>query len=518
MTPRPGRRLPLPRNQIAEVVSIPAPVGGLNARDSVADMPPTDALLLDNLFPSPTSVGVRGGSTTWATGLPGPVNTLACFSSAGGTRKLFAASGTGIYDVTASGAVGSAAVSGLTSSFWQFVNFGAAGAQYLVMVNGSDSMEIYSSGGGWQTVTGVSAPIALTGVTTANLIHVNEFMGRLFFIEKNTMHAWYLPIGSVGGAAVQLDFSSQTRLGGYLMAMATWSVETQAGLTQMACFITSEGEVIVYQGNDPTYASSWYFVGNFRVGRPVGRRCFVKVGSDILMLSADGLFPLSKAMLTDRSQRQDAVSDKIQNLINNDVQSYSGNTGWQAILHPIGNKLIVNVPAGTMIYQYVMNTIHGAWCRFTGWSANCWELMGDALYFGASGNVYQADTGGDDSGGAISVVAIQAPNYFESHQQKQFTMARPIIKANAPMSISFQVNADFDTTAPTNYSSEATGGFTYWGAAWGSAWSTPSVIYKQWYTTTAVGFAGSPAMAFSVKDVTVTWSATDVAFIPGGVF
>ena len=121
MTPRPGRRLPLPRNQIAEVVSIPAPVGGLNARDSVADMPPTDALLLDNLFPSPTSVGVRGGSTTWATGLPGPVNTLACFSSAGGTRKLFAASGTGIYDVTASGAVGSAAVSGLTSSFWQFV-------------------------------------------------------------------------------------------------------------------------------------------------------------------------------------------------------------------------------------------------------------------------------------------------------------------------------------------------------------------------------------------------------------
>ncbi len=47
--------------------SLPPPVAGLNARDSVADMKPEDAILLDNWFPLATEVKVRDGYSSFAT-------------------------------------------------------------------------------------------------------------------------------------------------------------------------------------------------------------------------------------------------------------------------------------------------------------------------------------------------------------------------------------------------------------------------------------------------------------------
>lgn len=577
------------RKQTAQIVSLPAPVGGLNARDSYAAMPPTDAVVLSNFFPTPSYLAVRNGFANWVTSIPSAVHTLACYSQAGGTRKLFAVAGSNLYDVTTQGALGSAVVSSLSLDWWQFVNFGAGGNQYLVMVDGADPMLLYN-GRGWEscgdgtgatitsgtasgttctittatahmlatgttitvtgatpsaynvtnasiTVTGANtftytagtapggsmsvigiytyAP-SITGVLTSSFVNVNVFQGRLFFIAKNSMQVWFLPLLSVGGAATLLDLSTQTRLGGYLVAMATWTVETTAGMTQMACFITSEGEVLVYQGNDPTYASSWYQVGTFRVGRPVGYRCTVKIGSDVGILTVDGLVPLSKAMLTDRTQREIALTDKIQNLINADVQSYSAYLGWQPILSPIGNKLLLNVPAPQGAYQYVMNTITGAWTVFSGWAANCFELVGDSLYFGGASGVYQCDTGNSDGGGAIACEAIQAASYFGSHTQKQFTMSRPILVANAAINPAFQINVDYNFSAPTNYTSFATARETPWNSAWGSPWSAVSTTYKNWISTGALGYAGSPAIAFSVNGVSAQWQATDVAFNVGG--
>lgn len=501
------------RQQISQTVSIPAPVGGLNGRDALANMPPRDAVILDNWFPLPASVAVRNGSTAWATGLPSTVNSLCCYSAAA-NRKLFAASGAGIYDVTTKGAVGAAAVSGLTSDKWQHINFGANGGQFLYMVNGADSPQLYN-GSTWQAVTGVSAPISITGVTTSLLVHVSSWKGRLFFVENNSMRAWYLPLGSVGGSAQQLDMTQYCKLGGYLMCMFTWTVDNSGGMDELAVFLTSEGELLVFRGTDPAYASSWFLQAVFRVGRPIGRRCFVRIGADVAILSADGLFPISKAMLTDRSQRQDAVSDKIVNLINNDVQAYAANFGWQPLLYPIGNKLIINVPASGGTYQYVMNTVTGAWCRFKGWAAAAFELMGDALFFGASTKVYQADVGTNDDGAGINVAALQAFQYFGSTNQKQFTMGRPVLTSNALFQPAFSVQTDFNLSTPKLNATFSRSSFTQWGAAWGSLWSSPSVTKADWQSTSGIGFLGAPALAFTNVNASVAWQSTDINFIVG---
>lgn len=511
------------RAQVTQTTSVPAPIGGLNARDSVASMPPTDAVTMENWFPTPTNITVRSGSTSFATGMPAVVETIMAYNAYTViTNKLFAISGSGIYDITTGGAVGAAVVTGLSNARWQYTNFATPGGQFLIAVNGVDSMQLYN-GTTWQAVTGASAPIAITGVTTSNLIGVHPFKGRLFFIEKSSFHVWYLPVGQVGGAASLFDMSSLFRLGGYMVAMHSFNVDTVAGPQDYFAFLSSEGEVLIYQGYDPNQVASWYQVGTFRIGRPVGYRCLEKVGSDLYVICADGLFPLSKAMLTDRSQESAAISDKIKNLINSDVQQYGSHYGWQVRLYPIGNKLLVNVPQveSSIQYQYVMNTITGAWSKFTGWNASCFELQGDKLYYGTSGKVIQCDTGSNDLGNPITTDLRPAFSYFgDPGSNKQFTMARPVITYDSPIGISIILNTDYRDAQPTSQLNLPTQtGVSLWNVAlWDvSYWYAGNQLRLNWETVYGVGYAASLRMKTISKASNVSLVSIDYGYQKGGV-
>src|ERR1700761_6824430 len=88
----------------AEGFTLPAPVGGWNARDPIAAMRQTDAIYLDNWWPTPSSVQVRLGSTVVnsvpSTSSFNQVQTLLPYANPDGTNKLFAATDGGIFDVT----------------------------------------------------------------------------------------------------------------------------------------------------------------------------------------------------------------------------------------------------------------------------------------------------------------------------------------------------------------------------------------------------------------------------------
>lgn len=144
-------RLPQQRKtkrQVSRVDSVSSPVGGWNARDPLSSMPQDDAVILDNFFCTPYNVKVRDGTSVWASGISGDVNTITSYIPSGVSSKLFAYASTFVYDVTSSGAVGSPAISGVTNSKWQHENFGTSGGNFLIAVNGSDLPLIYN-GTGW---------------------------------------------------------------------------------------------------------------------------------------------------------------------------------------------------------------------------------------------------------------------------------------------------------------------------------------------------------------------------------
>jgi len=504
---------------IISTASVQAPTGGLNARDALADMPESDASILENWFPKPSSVDIRNGSENYATGLPGWVETLAFYHSPS-AENLFAASGSGIYDVTAGGAVGAASVTGLASVRFQHVNITTPGGSYLYMVNGVDKPQLYT-GSAWVAVDGASTP-AITGVTTTNLVHVNLFKNRLWFVEKDTFKIWYLPVDSVGGAANSINFGSLFKLGGSLNCMVNWTINNANGIDDYAAFISTEGEIALYKGTDPSSSTTWALVGMFRIGRPVGRRCYAKVNSDVVIICADGAYPISQAVLVDRQSDQ-SISYKIQNLINTDVQNYSSHFGWQPILYPIGNKLIINVPKeeNSIQYQYVMNTINGSWAKFTGWNAACWEIYNDMIMYGGDQVVVKADTGTDDNGNAINTDVKTAFTYFKQRGRiKRVTMARAIFYATAIFYPSIELNIDYEDripTAPQNFSSSTT---SLWDvSAWDvTPWGSAYQILKSWQTVNGVGTAISLRIKSSTIGIAAQWQAVDYAYETGGVF
>ncbi len=64
------------KQNTAKTASIPAPIGGWNARDSLANMQPMDAVQMINFFPTPTDVQLRKGWTKKSQGITGNVYTV----------------------------------------------------------------------------------------------------------------------------------------------------------------------------------------------------------------------------------------------------------------------------------------------------------------------------------------------------------------------------------------------------------------------------------------------------------
>lgn len=506
------------KRRVSKTASVQAPTGGLNSRDAIANMKETEAVTMENWFPTPSSVDIRNGYVSHATGVSENFETLAAYST-GVTNKLFGAGGGNIYDVTNPGVIGAAVVSGLSNSRLQSITMGTAGGYFLMMVNGNDKLQYYD-GSVWSVDGGVHT---ITGVNTVNIAAINNFKNRVWLIEKNSFNAWYLPVASIAGAANVLDLSGLFKLGGYVMAMANWTIDNAAGIDDYAAFITSQGEVALYKGTDPSSASTWALVGTFRMGAPLGRRCFCKAGADVLVLTTDGAFPLSKALLTDRTQSNLAASDKITDLINTDAQMYKNNFGWQPIIFPIGNKLIINVPTieDSVSYQYVMNTINQSWTKFTGWTAFCFETLGDRLFFGGINGVFECDTGTTDDGNVINAVVQQAYSYFGSHgTQKKFSMVRPIFLSDGAVNPAVLLNTDFaqdrTTVAPTFTSnSDSLWDFSTWDV---SSWANGNIILKQWQSVTGVGFCGGIRIVTQTSGLSCKWEATDFILEEGEVF
>lgn len=511
---------PMRRSQIARAMTVPAPIGGWNARDALAAMAPEDAVILSNLFPNTSGVALRSGSLNWATGLGNQVNSLMVYNPASGTPKMYGAAGGSVFDVTSSGAVGAAVLGSLSSDKWIHDNFATSAGPFLLMVNGVDGYYVYN-GTSWQQVTSSSTPISITGVDPTTLSFVCSFANRVWFIQKNSLNAWYLPVSSVGGAAVQFPMQPIFRRGGSLVAMGVWTVDGGYGMQDYLCFVTSEGEVAIYQGTDPSQSTTFSKVGTYQLGTPMGNNCFLKYGGDLLYIGKDGLGPISRLLASSRVNTQVDLTYKIQGAISGATSSYASNFGWQMLLHPLQNQLYLNIPIGVgQQQQYVMNTITGAWCNFTGWAANCWVRFQDRIFYGANGVVTQAWTNNlDDNGAQINGEGLQAFQTFGSNQQKQFTMARPLLQSSGVPGVLIGLNTDFDLTAPVGVPSFSQPPYGVWDQGlWDSAiWGSASVVSNNWEYAAGVGTWGAMHIKTSAIDSSLLWTATSYLMQDGGV-
>jgi hypothetical protein len=396
---------------------------------------------------------------------------------------------------------------------------------FVITVTGSNAFTYTSTGTSTATsVTGAYTTIGITGVNSNTFIGVNLFKNRLYFTQKDTLACWYLPVDSIGGAASPLYFGGIARNGGYLQAMGTWTLDAGQGADDYAVFVTSMGEIIVYNGTDPDSADTWALKGVWQLGQTFSRRCFFKFAGDLLLLTQDGLVPLASALQSSRLDPRVNLTDKIYFAVSQAATLYKDLFGWQISYYASANMLILSIPTSTGMEQFVMHNITKAWGRFTGIQGYCWEVSGEAeMHFGGDGYVGLFYDGFSDNGANITATAQQAYSYYESAGQlKRFMMVRPILQSTGGVpNVVCGLSVDFDTQSqlgqvqfnPTTLSDGV------WDASrWDAAnWSGGLITTKIWQGVTGLGFAGSINLNVASRNIELHWASTDYVMERGGV-
>jgi hypothetical protein len=502
--------------------SQPAPVRGWNTRDGIADMEPGYAVVLDNWFPMTAEIKMRRGSAEHVTDIvdggaaAADVETLATYKPQSGDQALFAWADDSLYDVSAAGAVGAAEVTGLSNARWQFTNFSTSGGQFLIAVNGADDLLLYD-GSTWAAIDSLSTP-SITNVASNDLIGVFVFKERVWYIEVDTLTLWYAAVGAFAGALTAFDVRSVAKEGGYLVAGGSWTRDTGAGPDDLIVLVTSQGEVLVYSGINP--ASDFDLVGVFITAKPIGRRCLLKYAGDLLIITTDGVIPISRLVVRERKEQGVAITEIIQGSMADSVSLYSDNFGWELFLYSEASMLLLNVPVDAEQQQYVMNSYTKAWCRFLEWPAHCFAEMDGELYFGMLGEVRQAWTGNTDIESSISAEAVFNFTYFGDRGNiKETTLVRPIMKFDVnPISVKIGIDPDFNVRTPTSdIVSTSESGSAWDTGEWDEAfWAGEPEVRSFWSSFTAIGYA----LAFHtvIESDECNWvsiSSVDIAYQRG---
>ena len=297
-----------------KTVTLPAPIRGIIETENWAYTKPGCANIIDNWFPTQKGLRLRGGTERWAV-LPAPVEIVrsgfeyisgaqqshVCRHRHAAVRRVVCRQ-SGAADrrrhhhqrqLQRLRRLPTAAATGCSPSTTLATMCAASTAR----------------SGNISTPAFVGTPTRITGVAPARhrssighgLTYVWKYRNRLFFIQGGTMNAWCLPVDAVGGELIYIPLSGAAKRGGSLLFGASWSVDAATALTTSAVFVTDQGEVLVFTGTDPTSAANWRQEGRYDISKPLGKNGHQQLGGDVLIVTVDGIVPLSAAMQKDVS-------------------------------------------------------------------------------------------------------------------------------------------------------------------------------------------------------------------------
>lgn len=449
---------------MANQTTVPAPVRGWNTIASIAQIPPDQAIALDNLIPATGSVTSRKGYTSHATGV-GTGNVDSIFElNALSVNKMVACASGAIYDVTSIG-VATSLASGFASNQWEGAVFNAV----LGLVNGTDTPQTYDG------TTVANMTVSGAGLTVTNLSSIHVFKNRTYFTENAKQGFWYSALSAMGGVLTFFPLGKVGNFGGNLIAIQTLTKDGGAGQDDAICFFMSTGEIIVYEGTDP--GSDFVLTGVFKSGRPIGPRSVVKFGPDILFVTNEGYLTVSSLLPLSFGKDNGSINQYIKGAASAAVASNPTGFGWQVTISPTNNILLVNVPQTNNVFvQHVLNVNTLAWCRFTGFNSRCWCTYGNNLYFGSTnGTVYLYGPEYTDDGESITSI-YQSPYLSLSKSgQSRTTAFRPRARMDGSLTLTVKSSVDFKPfTQPYTVSYSFIGAM--WGDAWGSPWATTNTI------------------------------------------
>lgn len=409
-------------------INIPSSQGGLNLKDSLDAMDPRYAIQMDNIIPDTNRDVLRNGYVSISeTG----ASCLMAHKEKGYETLLCADDGV-IYSVV-DGELEEIA-DDFSGDAWQYTSFtDGSGRVNTILTNGIDNVQrLY--------VDNATLTLASAYNSATNLICPCAFKSRMYFAVKNTLTIKYSDSQAISGDLGTADLGSLFKLGGSIVAIANWTQDAGAGMDDLLCIFTSEGEVVVYGGTSPE-AEDWGMQGVFQISKPIGINCTCKIGGDLAVITQGGYFPLSAVLSQDRANRCE-ISDKINPI----VMGKDFTKNWMPLWYAKKGWLMINAPSentGFEYEQHVLNSKTGGWCRFVGWDALSWVKLNDDIFFCNGNGIFQADKGETDNGEKITYYLQKAYTTCDIPDIKQVLFVKERNKTLGQAQIGTRIGVDF---------------------------------------------------------------------------
>lgn len=447
------------------------------------------------------------------------------FSTAGGTF-LIGVNGIDdgfIYDGVdfwpyVSGGVSSLGVSGATGDFQpgDEVLGDVSGATGVVVKEASGFLYLRNISGTFQVGELVEGAISGTaqvdqlpvqiapgidGIASNRFSYVWSYKNRVWFIERDTLNVWYLPVDQIGGTANVFPLGGIFPRGGSLLWGQSWSLDSSGdgGLSAQNVFVTTEGEVASYQGLSPESADSWSIVGVYQIGTPLGKKAWIRAGGDLIIATTLGMIPLGRAISTDYAGLGlIAISNPIADQWKEAVE-IRGTENWVCHLWGEGQMMLVSppVPADAAPMVMVANSDSGAWCIFDAWQPTSMATFRGGLFMGSTrGRVQQGWIGGEDEGATYTGVAVPLFNDLGAPGQLKIAkVARAVMRSAYAIRDSLIAVFDWRQSIPPAPSAAVVPVASVWdGGIWDvSLWNAErnSIITDRWHSVGGSGYASS---------------------------
>ncbi len=477
-------------------IPIPAPTEGMNTRDGVSSLKPTECRSLRNMLAERGKCVIRKGKTDHQT-ITGATSIGSMFTHEGVSADVLLAAADGeIWDVTGTPDVLTAA--NYTLDTWSIAQFNDT----TIGVNGTDTPWAFD--GSAVGATGLSG----SGLTIANLRTVHVVGIRMWFTEEASADVWYLAVGAVTGVLTKFNLSLETK-GGYCVGVYGYGPYT--------VFMMSTGEMVVYQG-DP--GSDFSLAKRYRSPRPVGYDPGVDVNGEPVFMTSSGPLPFEAiAKGVDDNTADLGAWGKIAPSWAADFEDYGSQAGWNGTFFK--GLVLFNVQIdSTTSKQWIFNTRTKSWCFFDNLDGYQFAELDGTLYFGDKGSnqIYTHSGGTDDGSPVVGTIRGGFIYPFQAQVNGQYTLARLNVEATGTVTGQIQVDTDYrelGISAPEI--PLASSGSGPWDGPRDGPWGEDGQPILKWSSVKGFGRSVAPVVQFNSQADSLAYYGIDLIASQCGV-
>lgn len=369
----------------------------------------------------------------------------------------------------------------------------------LHIVSGAGSAWVLS---GNLTIAGASIVIMsssqIFGANPAGFVQPRVFGAFVWFVQAGSGIACYgQPGGGFLGQVTTFGWGNKFPHGGNLKCLNIFTFGSAYGTYTYLVGIGDAGDVLAFQGINPSNAATWTLSGQWYIGDvPAGRRFVTNYGGDLTILCAYGIIKISSLFSNQDVDDPNTHLDKnIAPALAADFTLLSSLFGFQLVPWPAKNSMLVLEPivTGLVYKQWAYNLATNAWTQYNTLNMQCAAFWHGNLYFGDSGGrVLQASGNVDNQmingtpGIAINFGLLGAFQKGKIPGNKFVDLIEPFFTVSSPVSYQVFAQFDFDLTTlalgSVSYQSVPTSGG--WDSGlWDSAiWSGGTFPAQQFAT------------------------------------